>query len=656
MLLDKSLCYTIGMIGTVLRDLTGKIISTPSSYNPDDVVRTLTAGVRDDYLIGNNIWNSPLAEFNYRSPRQAQDDDQQAFNSYIPARSTNPDEEWRYRGVRPLTRNKIISIAAHVLSATLVPSFFAQNDQDEEDKDAAEVMRTLMEWVIHNSNYEEAMFGGILAALVSPVTYLHPDFCKAIQTIKELQANGEYVDKKVVDDILSGFQSFTVPAEEIFITNVNEPRIQRQRAIIRRRFIDYTEAKALYGEHPSFVNVRPGVRVFYSDDEKIFYEQYDDENPSLVEEVTYYNRGEDRQICFVNGILVTRPDQRIKHRTATDRPRYPYAKFGYELIHERFYFYKSAVSKLGPDQNLVDQLYSLIMDGTFLSLMPPVAVMGDEEVNTSIIFPGAVTNFAKETKIEPINTGMNLAHGFNAMALVEKSMSESSQDSLQQGVQGASGRTAFEIAKLEQNARTQLGLFGKMISNAVVDFGELMSDLIVNHMTTGEINQISDKMTFRRFAVSSREGDGKTKRVDFTADYLGKGMTEDEEIKESFDILNEEGGLDAKTRIYRVNPYMFSRLKYKVYVTADVLKPKSDAFEKAIKLEAYDRLINNPYVSQEQVTREFLVPLYTNGDPDRLMLKSPEQGMTIPVPNQGSLAAGAVKASNGTGSLASSMQ
>ena len=630
------------MIGNVERDRMGKPIdAVPSMFQPSQEVKDITAAVREDYSTGHNILHTPYREFNDRSIIQTMNDDQKAFNSYISPRSTDPDESWKAQTVRPITRNKIISIAAHATAATLFPNVFAQNDDDQEDKQSSVVMRDLMEWTIRNSGYENTFLFGVIAALINPCVYLKAEFAEVIQTVKEKNERGEITTREVVDEILSGFQTHVVPVDEMLINNIYEHEIQRQKSLIRRRFINFDEAKPLWGEHENFKFVRPGIQVFFSEDDGQFYEQKDDEHPTLVEEATYYNRREDLEVTFVNGIIVTDVDQPMKHRRASKDidgeaitvPVYPFSKSGYEPVDEkRFYFFKSAVSKLGPDQSIVDQMWNMTLDGTFLSLMPPQNIFGDEEVDSSVVIPGAANYYAKDTIIQPMNVGQNLASGYNALQALESSMSESSQDPLRAGQAGPGGRTAREVLLSEQNARIQLGLFGKMIIRLVKDFGELMMDDIIQHMSVGEVEEIiagQPRINFRTFLLPDQTERGRkiTKRIEFTEEMAGE-IEPEEEMAESFEIMRQEGGIDSDTRIYKVNPFLFSQLKFKITVDADTLTPKIEELEKALKLEAYDRMIQNPLVDQNAITRDFLVETFAKGETDKYM----KGGGAVPLP------------------------
>lgn len=617
------------MIGDFNTDKDGNVIDEPSLFQPSEAVKTLTQQVKQDYQTGHLINHRVFREFNDMSLIQRMDADQKAWNSYVKPKSDDPDEGWRWNGVRPVTRNKIISIAAHLTATILFPNVFAQNDQDEDDREAAEVMRYMIEWNIRNSNYELAFLHFVISALVNPISYMKAEFADVMQKVKDKLENGEITTEEAVDDVMSGFNVFVLPADGIMISNPYEPELQRQRFIIRKRFIGFDEAQGLYGDHPNFEYISPGVKTLYNDQDGMFYQQKNDEVDTLVEEVIYYNRREDIEVIYVDGIYLgdTNPEEnRMKHRTNKNKPKYPFVKLIFESIDESFFFGRSSAMKLADDQELTDRMWQMVMDGTFLQVMPPIGVYGEETISSNVMFPGSVTNFGRDSQAAPLTTGGNLNAGLQALELVKGSMEESSQSDIRQGIQSKGNQTAWEIARLEENARIQLGLFGKMLGKAVKDFGELMVDLIIHNQTVAEVEGVlagDVRMKFRTFLLEDQVQDGKkiTRKINFDENLIGKKMTEEDRIKESFKIMEQEGGLDSKSRIYKVNPEKFSRLNFKIFIEPDKLMPKTEAFEKAIKLEAYDRMIQNPYVDQEAVTRDFLVETVAKGESDKYMAK-----------------------------------
>ncbi len=607
-----------------------KIHDPVSQYNPSDEAKKVIQIVKYDMQQGRNILEKGYSEFNDRSVLQEMNQNQANFNSYVPPRSEDPDESWRAQTVRPVTRNKLISIAAHVTAQILFPNIFAQNKKDEEDKAAAIVMRDLIEWVIDNSEYSKKFIQAVLGALTDPLVVIKSEYAHVMRKVKEMREEGGYTVREMVDEVMSGFIYNIYPANEVYISNAYENNIQKQRFLATRELIDYKEAEEKWGNHTDWKYVIPGQRNVFDIETNTFYYQIDNDlTNNLVEEVVYYNRALDLQLTFINGVLMCDPEYPIQRKDKL----YPFVSFGYEYLNNgNFFYYKSSANKLASDQELIDTMYNMVMDGTFLALMPPMALYGSEEINSSVTIPGMVTSFQDpNSKLENIGPRSDIRGGLEAIGLIEKSMSESSQDDSRQGIAGGGEKTAFEVSQLEKNAQIALGLFGKMVAFFVEDMGRLIVGDILQHMTVGEVTELTTKngiMAFRSFLIPNKQEGGKkvTHKIKFTNEDYNKedGYTKDELLDNSFKIMEEEGGIDAETKLYKVNPEIFRELKFKVRVGADVLEKPNKNLEKALNLEAYDRLIQNPLVNQEAVTRDFLIDVYKPGESDTYIKKAPE--------------------------------
>jgi len=629
------------MIGDIEYDNKGNPASPLSAYQPPQHIAELTAHIKKDFNTGYNNLHRSYEEFSHRTVIQEMNAGQRIFNSYVPPRSEDPDESWRAQTVRPLARNKMISIAAHVTANLIYPTLFAQNNKDEEDAMAAQVMQDIMEWVQERADYDEVFLFAVISMLCNPAAIVDVSYVKAVIKARKMVGEG-HTTEEVLDELNSGIKIGLVPVDEFLIANVREFHLQKQRFVIRRRYIDYDEAKSLWGDHENFQYVQPGVKSVYSDGDGAFYDIKDDDNPTLVEEATYYNRREDKEIPFVNGIFMGKDnieDNVIRHRRTVllpgnevaTIPVYKFAKSGYEPIDEmRFFYYKSAAAKLGPDQDLIDTLYNMVIDGTFLSVMPPVNVFGSEEQDASVVYPGAVNYFSKEAKAETMNLGQNINAGMSTLNMVEQSMSQSSQDDTRMGMPTGSSRTAFEISRMEQNAQVQLGLFGKMIGFLVKDIAELIIDDIIMHLTVAQMNEIIGgevRMKYNSFLIREKSENGRKtkKKIEFTDEIMGEVDVKAKQLE----LMKRE---KDNERIVLVNPYEFARMKYMVQVEANAVIGKSPYNQKILNLEAYDRMIQNPMVDQQAVTRDFLVETFAEGETERYMAK--QQTSPVPLPGQ----------------------
>jgi len=625
----------------ISRNTKGEIEVPISEYQENDTQKDIRKIVLKDFELAAQTMQKSYQEFNNKSLLTRQNIDQKSFNSLQDETETDPDLSWKSRAVRPITRNKIVSISAHVLASVIFPNIFAQNENQEEDKEAARVMRMLIEWVADNYDYAKSLVYAVIAALVNPAAIVHFEFAEVYKKAKEIQENGTWITKEVLDEILSGFQFNTVPLDELYIADIYIHDIQKQPYLIWRKAIDYDTARLKYKDKDNFKYVNPGIQILYDEASAQFYKQYDENlEQRLVEEVIYYNRIEDLELVYLNGVLVTDSDEPNKRKDK----KYPFSKLIYELIDEGKFFYgKSLAFKMAPDQEIIDQLYQMVIDGSFLKLMPPTAIYGEEQFNSSIVAPGAITIMKENSKMEKIDIGTDINTGLATINEVERSMNETSSDPRQAG-QGSSGKqTAFEVSRLEENARTMLGLFAKPIGWFVKDLGELMVDSILQFMTVPEIDDITGGLKYKNFLLG---GDDKSKMIQFDETMTDEPMTEEDSLMASYEILKEQGGLKGKKEISKVNPSVFRKLKFLIRISPDNLIPPSEAVKKALNLELYDRAVANPLSNQEEIYKTLLLGSYetTKNDPDKFIQ---EQQTQMPQGSTGSPLSGLMGAQGG---------
>lgn len=619
-----------------------KITNSLAAYQPKGRVRERLAQIRQEMQIAELIRNQSYTEFNDRSLIEYMDECQRNFNSYVSPVTDNPTESWRANTRRPITRNKIISIAAHVTGSLIYPNVVAQNEQDEEDRTAGMVMKDLMEWSWERSGYERAFVYSVISAAVNPACFIYEGYAEVKRKIKEITKKGKWTERGILDEMYSGFLNNIIPVDELFIADIYEHDIQKQPFLIWRRVIDYNNAKLKYGNNPLFDKyIEPGLREFYEPSTDSFYDEYDEDlEERLVEEVIYYNRFADLELHILNGVLMDDPDQPNPRHDKN----YPFVKSGYELIDEgRFFYYKSLADKLKDDQRTVDTMYNMVQDGAFLQLMPPLAVFGDEHVNTSVYVPGSTHPFNDDTKIQPLSLGSNITAGLQVIQKIESSIAESSSDVLQSGQTNPGDQTAYEVSRLETNAKIVLGLFGKMVKFMVEDFGKLRLNTILQYMTVNQMMEITNPeapIKFRSILIPDKVIDGKKKsrKIEFVADLPEEGTKEHEDMQ--YEMMKKEDENDME--IIKVNPSLFTRLKYLVKVTADMIASNSEAVKKALDLEAHDRMIQDPNFDQYAVS-QLLVDIYKPGEADKFLKKKEDLSQPQPTESPGKKPKGSSK-------------
>lgn len=575
----------------------------------------------------------PRVEFNDLSLVGRDQYDQMSFNTYQPNngeawQGDAPQTAWRSRAMRPVVRNKAMSIAAHATARLLFPKIFAYNDQSEDQEDAAKVMEDLMEWSGDVSNYPFIALMRVITALSSPASIGYTEYGEVTRTVKtERNPDGTWKEERIRDNAYPCFMDCVVPVNQLYIENFYEPDLQKQGWVIWRKVYGFSEAQVKYnGVYDNFKYVRPGVQTIYDDANRTFYYVYDPNMRSEdVEEVIYWNKNLDLKVIKVNGVMLTKWDNPNPRQDKL----YPFDKFGYEVINSRFFYYKDLAFKLQQDADVVNTLYQMVIDGTYLSIFKPMVNVGGEIIASDVIVPGAVTTLSDpNADLRAINVGSDLKAGLETLGVVEKSISESSQEPLQQGLDSSGSQTAYEISRIEQNANTILGLFLQMIGKHVKDFGKLRVGDIIQYLTLPEVSDITGdaELTYKTFFLKApSKGAGKSKKIEFTSD-MPEDITTEEYLSHSYDLFSQEK--EKGMEIAKVSPSLFRELQYMITVSPDTLSPRSTDLERAFALEDFDRMIMQPTVFDPEQTGKLLLannPI-TQKNVDKYLAKQPQPG------------------------------
>lgn len=605
-----------------------------SSYHPSDDEKDMNLLIRKHFALGDITMQKPRVEFNDLSVLNRTMVDQMSFNTYQPnngdALSADILNSWRSRAMKPIVRNKIISVVAHATARLIFPKVFAHNSDNEDQQAAAQTMSDLIEWSCDNANggagYSKHALERTITALTDPVSIGYHEYAEIYCQYKtEKDENGKWKWDWRLDEELSGFQDEVVPADQLYIENFYEPDIQRQGWLLRRKVMSFDLAERKYKKkYDNFKYVQPGMQVIYNEANNSFYAVYDTNMRQYdVEEITYWNKSLDVKIVMVNGVMLTDYDEPNPRQDKL----YPFDKFGYEMINNRCFYYKSLAFKTTPEANIVNTLYPMIIDGTYLNLMPPMINRGGEMIGSDVIVPGAVTTLSSpDAKLEAIGIAQNLKAGMDTLFKVEESISQSSESGLQQGTNMPPGTTAYEISREEQNANTVLGLFIKMISEHVRQFGKLRVGDILQYQTIADVLDEGEdpKLTYKTFLLHDKVSGGKTKtkKIKFDLSLPSEPISEKEHLNLSYENLKMQGGSKSHMELTRVNPELFRKLKFMATITADVLNPMSEDLERSFMLEEYDRMIMNPMADQEEAYK-MLLSAYpkTRRDPDKYVAK-----------------------------------
>jgi len=337
-------------------------------------------------------------------------------------------------------------------------------------------------------------------------------------------------------------------------------------------------------------------------------------NDQNVYEDIYYNKWADLELVYINGILIHGDTDRPMQRA--DK-KYPFAETGYEMIHNRFIYKKSLVSKLASTQIDLNDLWNATKDMARLQATPATFSYGFEEMDSSVVIPGMNTNTqSKEAGIVPINNGSNINGAISVIQMLEEAQNQTSSSPQQSGQAEKGQQTKYEIQRIEANAQTILGLSGEMLARMVKQIGELTLGLVVQHMPITDIEQVTDEdsvIKMMPIIIPNRDVEGKKmdRKIEFTDDMP---VNDKDEEKRSFELLDEESSKEMS--IYKMNPEVMERLKFLVKVEPTFVD-RASKISKSISL--YDRMMANPLTQQnpqimESVTKDLLLGQLVPGE------------------------------------------
>ena len=610
-----------------------EVLNQISPYKPNLEENKVRQAIVDHFRLSDVIMRKPRRKFNDLSVITRMQVDQMAFNTYQEnnGESLAGDEinEWKSKAMRPIVRNKVVSIAAHATAQLIFPKVFAYDKAtNDDDQKGAQVMEDLMEWAADQSNYLKTNLYATIASLVNPASIVFTEYANTYQRFKTEKGDNGWKWEQRLDEDSSGFQDTVVPVDELYISNFYEHNIQKQDWLIWRRVQSYSQMESKYFEYPNFKYVKAGVQLIYNDANQTFYEVYDaNMRQEMCEEIIYWNRAKDLKIIMVNGVMLTDYDNPNPRQDKL----YPFVKFGYELIDEgKCFYYKSLAFKMQQDANIINTLYPMIIDGTYLSLMPPMVNRGSEAIGSEVIVPGAVTTLSNpESNLEAIQVSQNLAAGMNTLMKVEESIGESSEKPLQIGAKP----TAYAIAAETKEQQVILGLFIQMMVQFIKDYGRLRLGDIFQYLTIGEVSDIEGSenapLVYKTFMLHDKNEGGKmkTKKIQFDASLPTEAITKKKKLDLSYETLEKQGGIDSNTSLYRVSPELFRNRKFTLKINPQSMTPLTEEAERAFGLELYDRAIANPIADQEQIFRDFLLgqnPI-SKKDPDKYVAKQQSQ-------------------------------
>lgn len=656
------------MVGQIITDDKGNPLDSKgnkisaSAYSEPKEVRDFRQKFQLDFQNAWNLMHHPFREFDGVSLLDRAKADQETFAAYVGVEYTPKHKRWRFKGRKNTARNKIIGILAQVISGMLFPAVYAKNENDEEDKMTAKVMGILIEEHLRKAHYETKFLYMTLSMLVNPASIAEVEFVTSIQKIKQQirDKKGKVTVKVIeaVDEVLSGVQLNMVPIDEIFFGDYysGTGSVHSQPHIFRERRVSYDYARSIYaGKYfdengkDLFDQVQAGRTRWISTDanQTLFDIDYTVSDGNFVQILTGYYRSEDIEATFVGGIPMMNQKDVYNTNPFTHRrmsyingdwvsvPIYKFGMSGAEPIDPsgRFLWYKSTAFKEYWDDQKLNLLERLTVDGVHLDVIKPLFLSGVAKADATVMAPGATVGMPMGARMDAYSLSPNLAAAMRVMMDGKQDISESTLSSIMQGQMGPA-TTATQVVASVNQARVNLGVIGMGLAKLIREVGELTMDLEVQHTTIGELDATVPenlRMKYKPILAKGKEkGKNVTNRIVFSDRMIGKKMSTSEIRRREYELLEKAGGTDSDQRIWEVNPYRFARTCYSMFIDADKIVQRSMGTDRQEKELAFEKLTDPrvlPFTDPEAVVRDFVLDEYSDGDPDRYAKKMGQEQM-----------------------------
>lgn len=628
-----------------------------SAYQPPLEVKQLWTRIQKDYQVAYMLQHRSFDEFDGYSLLQRAKLDQETFAAYVGCEFVPKHKQWRFKGRKNTARNKLINICARMLAGILYPMVSARNEQNEEDKMTARVMKIRIENHLKKAGYTVKFMFMILSALVNPAVMIHVEWVEFIQKIKT-KMNGKVKIEEIVNEMLSGLQLNILPVDEIMFCDFysGTGNVKVLPVVLRVRRIPWDEARAKWagkcfnekGED-LFGFVQAGMtRIVLTGNEnqELFDIEWTEADRNYVQEIIAYYPYEDLEVPVVGGVLMvdetdvynSNPFEHRRYQLVGDEwksvPVLPIAMSGFEPIDPagRFLYYKSGAFKEFWDDLSLNTMSRLAHDATYLDTFPPAFLSGVTKVDSTVMVPGGAFGMPAGATVDFKHMNPNIQAVYENIQKQEQDMGDSTTiNPAPQTPQSNIPATQTNVAV--QQAKLYMTVFATLIADLVTKIGELVIDIEVEHACTGEIDEkipgrinLKDKVSLIK---GKDKGKSVTNKIVFTSKHMGKNYTKQQIEDKQWELFNKSGSTPEERyksdqRTYEVDPYKYARTIYSVTVDADEIVDRSLGADKQRKMTAFNVLTDprvSPWTDQEAVVDDFAIQEYGGDDPDKYKRK-----------------------------------
>lgn len=594
---------------------------TPQLYQPTDREAEIIGAIWSQWEKARGQRMSTYRYFNDRDFETYVNDSVDRFNGYIEPR-LDPAGDWGAKVFNNVTRNKSVAIIAQITAERTKPEFFPQNQDDPEDIRAAQLIERLEQATYFKNKDDEQQFYATLEAAVKGTAIGYEGYKLERREIKEitkynLETGEVEYETKTIDDWDDVFGD-VIPLFDFYPGNIWVRDIQRQPFIFWRTVMDEDQFQQEYGgyRHANLVRGRVMADLSTTDDRSretlgsaedgsVTFERISsDIREGQVEVLKYFNRFTDEFHILANAVLLTRTVSPFPW----DHKMYPFWKAIFEPFSIDFFYGKSLPDKLRSNQDVLNTLYRMMLDQSYLSINPPIFTTSVEDIRDEGLWPGRrlPVDDIGNTKVFEI-PAPNQAH-FSIIKMVEDNMNKEAIDDPSSGTTG-SRTTAFEVGVAKEAAQKLLSLFLRCMEWGVRDKAELRVKNILQFYRLPRIKELAngdEVLSYRQVIM-----DQTTLKDGTRGRHVIQIVGPEQRLPTPPEITQQEVGLLVKTGQNVAYSFITTQklrsLDLKITIVPNSSVKMSKALQRALELE-YQQRVNLLYpdmLNREEAFRQF---------------------------------------------------
>ena len=577
------------------RDFNGNNKKQLSSFQPSKEWRDLLFNIWRDDAIGEQNLTTMREELDGESIRTAF---WKYYKSFIGSTTTHassdPESDWQTYVHKPIIQNKSQIFIAHAVADLMFPYYTAQDANSIPDQDKSVVIQLLAERIFTNPEFQDKIIRAVTTVAYSPFAIIEKGF-----------DNGQHFIK-MIDPTAFKF------------ANYYESNIQKQRFVIKDELIDFFDAERLYGKTEFWSHVNPGQEAYFNaQDGLYYYRAVTADRQHLVFRKTYYNQYHDLEITLINGIPVSKINQKIKRLGKKKNRPYPFSTVMFEHLGRETIVGRPLAQKLWSDERLASFMQSLAYDMSRQAVTPSMISYGDQNITARAFAPGTVINAGADKNFEmrPVMSNINLSPAISILDMITRNSEESSgSDALRGGITG-SGSSAREVVIANNNAKTiQQGTFFKNMEKFIRELGYLILDDIFQYELVKNIDKVTGKIGYSSTFVLQEGKDVNVVRL--------QNETPEDPYEHQLKVLNEIEKNGYKS-LYEIAPEDYKNIDYITDVSIEYSQSKNKDLQKALAIEFHQVMSPNPYYNLLNGTKKLTEQYYPTEVDD--LVKEPTQ-------------------------------